>query len=85
MSNFERIERAGTEGEARDASARRTSRGPVSREVEAAMARYLEAEQYHARHEDEEATDEAASDEPPLTQPPRSRPPDVRRSRDEVG
>ena len=73
MSDFERIERASTEREAREASARRTSRGPVSREVEAAMARYLAAEQYQERHQerhqDEEATDRAASDEPPRTQP----------------
>lgn len=64
MSDLERIERASTEREARDESARRTSHGPVSREVEAAMVQYLSTEQYQERHEGKEAADGAASEDP---------------------
>lgn len=57
MSDSERAENARAEREARDASAQRTSRGPVARAVTAALARYLAAEQYHGR--DPQSRDQA--------------------------
>lgn len=47
MSDRQRAENAGAEREARDASVHRTSRGPVARAVQAALAKYLAAERYH--------------------------------------
>ena len=47
MSDRERMEQVSAEREARTSSARRTSRGPVARAVEAALTQYLVAEQYH--------------------------------------
>lgn len=46
MSERERFEKAGAEREARAASIHRTGRGPVSRNIQAALAHYLAAEAY---------------------------------------
>lgn len=65
----DRIESARAESEARDAVTHRTSRGPVSREVDAAMARYLAAEAYHG-HEAEEPEAEETEETDSGSRPP---------------
>lgn len=65
MSDIERAESARAATEARDASARRTSRGPVSRAVDAAMTQYLAAQEFQERTrapERPKAADESAPD-----------------------
>ena len=49
MTDNERIENARAQREAEEAMATRSTRGPVARALQAAMARYLAAEQYRER------------------------------------
>ena len=59
MTENRQIENTRAQREAADATASRTSRGPVSRAVDAAMARYLAAEQYRQVEPEAEAADES--------------------------
>jgi hypothetical protein len=70
MNDTERVEQARAEREARDATVHRTSRGPVSEAVQAALSTYLAAEQYHERDPDrrgepaaETGTDDASDEQ----------------------
>lgn len=47
MNDLGRMEQASVEREARSASVRRTSRGPLAKAVEAAVSQYLAAEELH--------------------------------------
>ena len=60
MTDHRSIEKAAASSEAAEAVGRRDPRGTRGGEVEAAMMRYLAAEQYHEKVEEsrEEAADE---------------------------
>lgn len=53
MSDRERIEKAAAERGARAAFVNRTSRGPTSRAIQAALAKYLAAEAYREEEQPE--------------------------------
>ena len=62
MNDYRRIENASAAREARDAAGRPRPRGARSDEIDAALMRYLAAEQYHEKVEETREADETEQD-----------------------
>jgi hypothetical protein len=60
MSALENVERAKASREALEAVAKRGPRGPVSNNLDAALKKYLAAEQYHQRTSGDQRRDGGA-------------------------
>jgi hypothetical protein len=65
VNDFKGIENAATAKEARDAAGRAHPRGARAGDIQAAMMRYLAAEEYHEKVEETRAAEDADEDTSP--------------------